>query len=107
MHLPHRRALLLNELAIVLCGLSALGLIVAGVVHERRAAQRVEHTSAALETAQNILTLVRRGADPQLPTGWSLARSRVSSAVVVVTVQGDGVTLATLLASADASGGAR
>jgi hypothetical protein len=96
-HLCHRnRGMMIQEMAVVLGGLAMLGLIIAGVAHERRAAQQLERRAAALETAQDLLTQARHGL-LVAPAGWAIDRTQAGPAIMAVRVRGEGVTLSTVV----------
>lgn len=98
-----RHGILIPEMAVALGGLAMLGLIVAGVAHERQAAQRLEQRAAALETAQNLLAQARSLAPTDkralaVPAGWAIERTQAGPAIIALRVRGAGVTLSTVVA---------
>ena len=81
-------------------GLAFVGIVATGIVHDHQDLRRLEARSAATETAQNLLAMVRAGDTPALPPGWTLEREATGPGCVLVRVRGQGVTLVTVVKGA-------
>ncbi len=95
------------DLVVGFTALGLIALIVLGATAERRSQARQERRAAALDIAQNLLAIARRGdVLPERP-GWTCSRTVLPGGVIEVRVHSRELSLSTLLSPAKPTPGAQ
>jgi len=91
-----RRGIMAVELSIACIGIGAATLLITSGLQDRVAMRQLDARSAQCEQMQNILDDLRHGADPQLPTGWTISRASGPAGLERITVTSPAGNLSTL-----------
>ncbi len=83
-----RRGSLNLDMVAALSVLALIGTTLALVTTKRRDLVALERRSAGLETAQNLLAVLRTGGEPELPDGWTVRREGSGDETAVLVLQG-------------------